>query len=393
MTGAGERVPLRAHGRAARIVIVVNEDWMFWSHRLALARAARDAGAEVTVATRVGGHGERIRSEGFALVALPWRRGARNARAEARTLAALVRLYRRLRPDLVHHVGIKAALYGGLAGRLARVPAQVHTLAGFGWVSTSASARARTLRPVVHAAFRHVLSRPGSLLVVQNPDDEAEVLRGRLFAPGRVRLVRGSGVDTRRFAPSPEPPGVVTAVLASRLVRAKGVVELAEAARLLRQRGVAVRVRLVGDPDPENPETVSEAQLHGWSADGILEWVARADDMPAVWRGAHIAVLPSHREGMPRTLLEAAACGRPLVATDVPGCRELVHDGDNGLLVPLRDVAALADAIERLARDAPLRARMGAHARARVESHYGDDVVIGEMIGVYREAIAMGERR
>jgi glycosyltransferase involved in cell wall biosynthesis len=379
-----------ARGKPARIVLVVNEDWMFWSHRLALARAARDAGAEVTVATRVGAHGARIAGEGFHLVSLGWRRGARNPAVELRALWRLFRLYRRVRPDLVHHVGVKAALYGGAAAWIARSGAQVHTLAGFGWVSTSSRRRARILRVLVHVAFRRVLSRAGAHLVVQNPDDEAEVRRADLFAAERVHLVPGSGVDTRRFAPSPEPAGPVTAVLAGRLVRSKGVVELAEAARMLRARGARVRVRLVGDPDPENPETVTAAQLRGWHAEGILEWTARVDDMAAVWSEAHIGVLPSYREGMPRTLLEAAACGRALVATNVPGCREIVRDGDSGLLVPLHDVAALADAIARLAGDDSLRRRMGRRARERVEASYGDGVIVAQMLSLYRRAIAGG---
>ncbi len=380
----------RADGTPLRIVLVVNEDWMFWSHRLALARAARAAGAEVTVATRVAAHGERIAREGFRVVPLVWRRGARNPFAEARAFVQLVGLYRRLAPDLVHHVGVKAAVYGGLAALGAGRPPQVHTLAGFGWVSTSSRARARVARALVHAVFRRVLSSPRSHLVVQNPDDQAEVLRGRLFAADRVHLIRGSGVDARHFVPAPEPPGPVTAVLASRLIRSKGVVELVEAARRLRARNAAVRVRLVGDPDPENPETISARELNAWADEGIVEWVPRVDDMLEVWRAAHVGVLPSYREGMPRTLLEAAACGRALVATDVPGCREIVRDGDNGILVPLHDVPALADAIARLAGDEELRRRMGRRSRERVVADYSDEVIVAQMLSLYR-SIAGGE--
>jgi glycosyltransferase involved in cell wall biosynthesis len=176
----------------------------------------------------------------------------------------------------------------------------------------------------------------------------------------------------------------VTAVLASRLIRSKGVGEMAEAARRLRARHAGVRVRLVGDPDPENPESVSERELGEWVGEGIVEWTPRVDDMLEVWNAAHIGVLPSYREGLPRTLLEAAACGRALVATDVPGCREIVRDGDNGILVPLHDVAALADAIARLASDGELRRRMGRRSRERVEADYSDDVIVAQMLSLYR---------
>lgn len=381
-----DAVSLSIAGRPARVVMVVNEDWMFWSHRLALARAARAAGADVTVATRVDRHGDRIRAEGFHLVALPWRRGARNAWTEARSVAMLARLYRRTRPDLVHHVGLKAALYGGVAARLSGSPPQVHTVAGFGFVSISSSRRARVLRRTLGILFRRVLSRPHSHLVVQNPDDAAEVREAGLFDAARVHLVRGSGVDTRHFTPAPES-GPVTAVLASRLIRPKGVVELVDAARLLRARGAPVRVDLVGDPDPENPETVTADELRAWHDEGVIHWRPRVDEMAPVWRSCAMAVLPSYREGLPRALLEAAACGRPLIATDVPGCRELVRDGDNGRLVPVRDAAALADAIAALAADPDARRRMGERAREIVVSSFSDDVIVARMLAIYRMAI------
>jgi glycosyltransferase involved in cell wall biosynthesis len=384
---------LRVDDRAARVVIVVNEDWMFWSHRLALARAAAAAGARVTVATRVDRHAARIEGEGFRLVPLAWRRGSRDPLAETAAVADLVALYRQERPHLVHHVGVKAALYGGMAALAAGQPAQIHTIAGFGFVSVSERRRARALRATLGAAFRRVLARPRSHLVVQNRDDLEDVRRGKLFPMERVHLVAGSGVDTGVFVPAPEPEGPVTALLASRLIRPKGIPQLVDAARILRSRGCRVRVVLVGDPDPENPDTVTGAELRAWHEEGLIEWRPRADDMPAVWASCHIAVLPSYREGMPRTLLEAASCARPLVTTDVPGCRDLVRDGDNGLLVPLHDAPALAGAIERLAGDAALRARMGARARVLVEQNYSDAHVVAQMLSLYRRAIAGGASR
>jgi glycosyltransferase involved in cell wall biosynthesis len=375
-------------GRPVRVVIVVNEDWMFWSHRLALARALRDAGADVTVATRVTAHREAIAAEGFDLAVLPWRRGTRNPWREVQTVRQLRALYRAVRPDAIHHVGVKASLYGGLAARLAGSPPQIHTIAGFGFVSVSRRRRARLLRALLGGVFRRVLSRPRAYLVVQNRDDLAAVRRGNLFAGERTRLIPGSGVDTDAFRPSPEPDGAVTVVLAGRLIRPKGVVQLVDASRLLRERGKSIRVVLVGDPDPENPDTVRTDELLAWQRDGLVEWIGRRDDMPAVWASCHIAVLPSYREGMPRTLLEAAASGRPLIATDVPGCRDLVDHGENGLLVALHDARALADAIERLAGDAATRTRMGGRARTAVEARFCDAVIVKQMLELYRVAIA-----
>lgn len=375
-----------------RILFLVNEDWMFWSHRRALARAARDAGADVVVVTRVGRHGDDIRGDGLRLYDLRWRRGAADLAGEARALWQLMRIYRSERPQLVHHVGIKSALYGGLAARLAGIGRQVHTLAGFGYVQTGRHRRARRLRALARWCFRHLLDGPGARLVVQNPDDRREVVDNGWFSPGRVVLIRGSGVDTSRFSPAPEPDGDLVVTLAGRLVRSKGVFELAEASRLLAGRGVKVRVRLAGEPDPENPETVDEVTLRRWMSEGLVEWIGWVDDMPSVWRATHLAVLPSYREGLPRTLLEAASCGRPLIAADVPGCREIVRHEENGLLVPVRDAAALADAIARLA-DAPeRRVGMGARSRALVEAFYSDDVVIAETFAAYRELLDGGGR-
>jgi len=382
--------PVPAGLEGTRLLYLVNEDWMFWSHRRSLARSARDAGADVVVVTRVGRHGDDIRADGLRLYDLRWRRGARDLAGEARALWRLVRIYRDERPRLVHHVGIKSAMYGGLAARLAGVRRQVHTLAGFGYVQTGAHRRARWLRRIARWCFRHLLDTGESRLVVQNPDDRCEVVDNGWFSPQRVVLIRGSGVDTSRFAPAPEPDGEIVVTLAGRLVRSKGVFELAEASRRLAARGVRVKVRLVGEPDPENPETVDEVTLRRWMAEGLVEWRGWVDDMPGVWRSTHLAVLPSYREGLPRTLLEAASCGRALVAADVPGCREIVAHEENGLLVPVRDASALADAIERLAADAPLRRRMGARSRERVEELYSDDVVISETFATYRELL--GER-
>jgi glycosyltransferase involved in cell wall biosynthesis len=228
-----------------------------------------------------------------------------------------------------------------------------------------------------------VLNRPNAHLIMQNPDD-LELLRRRgLLRHDRVVLIRGSGVDTARFRPMPEPAGVPAAVLVGRMLSDKGVHELVGAARLLRHRGVPLEVRLVGPPDPHNPSSIPAATLRAWHAEGIVRWLGPQGDAAAVWRDAHIAVLPSYREGLPKALLEAAACGRPLVATEVPGCREVVRDGETGLSVPVRDAVALADALERLAGDPALRRRLGANARRLVEAAFAEPTVVRETLRLY----------
>ncbi len=366
------------------LLYLVTEDWYFWSHRLPIARAARDQGWEVLVATRVGSHGERIEQEGFRLIPIKMRRRSLAPWREFTTVAELVEIYRRERPDLVHHVAMKPALYGSLAAAITGVPAVVNALAGMGYVFTSSAVKARLLRALISAGFRRLLDRANARLILQNPDDVAAMSAGTV-ARKRIVLIRGSGVDTTAFAPVPEPEGTPVAVMVSRMLWHKGVGELVEAARLLRQRGVPLRVVLVGSPDPENPASIPERQLRDWNASGDVAWWGERSDIAKIWANCHIAVLPSfYREGLPKSLLEAAACGRPLVAADVFGCREVVRDGATGLLVPPRDARALADALERLAKDPDLRRRMGAAARDLVAREMSEQVVVAQTMALYR---------
>lgn len=367
------------------VVFLVTEDWYFWSHRLPIARAARDAGARVIIATRIEKLRGALEREGFTAVALPWRRRSHNPWNEVRALAGIVALYRRVRPDIVHHVAVKPVVYGGIAARLAGGGAQVNAIAGMGYVETSRHPRARVLRGVFNAVLRFAWSGPAVHVIVQNPDDVEALTRARLVAPSRIHMIRGSGVDVVRFAPAPEPPAPpVRVVFGGRLLWSKGVGELVDAARELKARGVPVEVVLVGSPDRENPESIPERTVAGWVREGVITNLPWNDDMAAVWRCAHIAVLPSYREGLPKALLEAAACARPLVATDVPGCREIARDGVNALVVPVRDAHALAVAIEHLARDATLRARFGAAGRDIVVNEYAEAIVVRETLDLYR---------
>lgn len=380
---------MTASNAKPKLLYLVTEDWYFLSHRLALARAARDAGFEVVVATRVSEHGEQIAAEGFRLVPIKLRRRSHAPLGEAAALLEIIRLYRRERPDLVHHVALKPTLYGALAAAVTGTPAVVNALTGMGYVFISRDWKARAVRPVIRTCFRLLLDRPGSRLILQNPDDKRMLVKAGVIAPGRVAVIRGSGVDTSHFAPAPEPAGPPVALLVSRMLWDKGIGEAVEAARILRERGVPLRLVLAGAPDPENPASIPEAQLRRWNAEGVIEWKGHVDDVAAALRESHIAVLPSYREGLPKTLLEAAAAARPIVASDVPGCREIARHGENGLLVPARQVGPLADAIERLAGDAELRQRMGRRGREMVEECFSEAAVAGQTLALYRDMLGL----
>lgn len=372
-------------GARTKLLFLVTEDWYFCSHRLPPARAAQAAGYDVVVATRVGRQGVEIQAEGFKLVPLNLRRRSRNPFRELAAIAEIVQVYRRERPDIVHHVALKPVLYGSLAALIVRGPAVVNALAGMGFLFTSRSRLATVLRAVVSRIFRVLLNARGNVLILQNPDDMAILVSDGLVEPSRVRLIRGSGVDIKRFRPSPEAAGASVVMLAARMLWDKGIGEFVAAASTLRARGVTARFVLVGDGDADNPASIPDAQLNAWRESGVVELWGRCDDMPAAFAQAHVVCLPSYREGLPKVLLEAAACSRPIVATDAPGCREIVRHGENGLLVPLRDAMSLADAIELLLGDASLRLKMGQRGRQLVESEFSDVQVALQTLAVYRE--------
>jgi glycosyltransferase involved in cell wall biosynthesis len=367
-----------------KLLFLVTEDWYFVSHRLALAVAAREAGYAVSVATRVRRHGEAIRAAGLRLIPFENSRSGLNPFGELWTLLRVIALSLRERPDVAHHVAMKPVLYGSLAARIAGTPRVVNALAGMGWLFSSGHGLARALKPLVRCALRLAL-RSGTVLV-QNPDDAA-CLAGMGVPAERIRRIAGSGVDLRRFSPQPEPGGTPMVLLSARLLWNKGVGEFVDAARLLRQRHIAARFVLAGEPDLANPSAVPRERINAWVSEGVVEYPGWVEDMPRLIAASAVVCLPSYYgEGIPKALTEAAACGRAIVTTDTPGCREAVHAGDNGLLVPPRDVPALADALARLLSDPALRREMGARGRARAEREFGADDVISQTLALYGEA-------
>ncbi len=378
-----------------KILYFVTEDWYFCSHRIAHARAAREAGFEVVVATHVndpspGAPAAQIQADGFRLVPLSLDRRSRNPLRELASIAELVRLYRSERPDLTQHVALKPALYGSLAARLTKVPVYVNSIAGLGYVFISRDLLARLLRPFIRLALRLLLNHKRSHTIVQNTDDLKALEASGIVSPSRVTLIPGSGVDTEVFTPSMQPQdndAPPLAVLASRMLWDKGVGELVEAARLLKRQGVALRIALVGEPDPANPASIPRQTLEKWQREGAVEWWGHRRDMAEILKSTHMAVLPSYREGLPLSLLEAASCARPLIASDVPGCREIVRHEQSGLLVPPRDPEALAAALARLARDPYLREKMGKEARRLVEERFAQSLITTQTVALYKNLV------
>jgi glycosyltransferase involved in cell wall biosynthesis len=372
-----------------KLVFFVTEDWYFVSHRLPLAKAAVNAGFEVVLVTRVRGHREVIEHAGARVVPLEIVRHGINPWEEMRTLGRVVSIYRNERPDVVHHVAVKPVLYGSIAARIAGVECVVNAMAGLGYLFVSSQLMARLLRRPVIWGMRSLLERSGSWLILQNADDAALFQRYGIVREKTIRLIKGSGVDLELF--SADPPvnhSEPLVVLPARLLWDKGIQEFVLAAVALREQGVRARFVLAGDIDSGNPASVAKAQILEWKLKYGIEWWGRCDDMPEVLTAADIVCLPSYREGLPKALIEAAACARPLVATDVPGCREVVTDGDNGFLVPAREHKGLASALKRLIEDPAMRTRMGQRSRELAEERFGIDHVIEQTLAVYRELLS-----
>jgi len=370
--------------RPARILYVVNIPRFFVTHRLPLVLAAHQRGYDVHVATSTNDAEAvaRIQATQLPFTPLPLAQHGTNPVSELGTLAFLVRLYRDLRPDLVHQVSIKPVLYGGLAARLTGIPAVVSAMSGLGYVFVDAGLKARLLRAGVQPLLRLALRSRRTQMIFQNPDDRARFVQLGLIAEARTTLIRGSGVDMDVFAPQPEPLDDLPRVLfAGRLMWSKGLGTFVKLAERLRGRA---RFIVAGYPEPTSPQAVPPEQLSAWRDAGLIEWWGRRDDMPQVFAAVNLVCLPStYGEGVPKVLIEAAACGRAAVASDIPGCREIVHDGENGLLVAPGDLDALADAVVSLLDDPARRQQMGARGRQIAVDGFSLRQVLEETFALY----------
>jgi glycosyltransferase involved in cell wall biosynthesis len=370
--------------RRPRVLIVVNVEWFFLSHRLPIALGLKRAGCDVEVAASVEqDRGGDIEAHGFPFTRLALTRGSTNPLHELATIWRLYRLYREKRPDVVHHVAVKPVLYGSLAARFARLPAVVNAVSGLGYLFSGAGLR----RHLATLAYRVCCLSRRNHFIFQNPEDRDGFIAAGVATPEQTVLIRGSGVDIEKFRPSPEPEGPPVVLMPARMLWDKGVAELIDAARLLRDRGRACRIILAGAPDLHNPRTVKPEELRGWEREGLIEWWDHQHDMASVFQRSTFVVLPSYREGVPKALLEACAAGRAIVTTDVPGCREVVRHGENGLLVPARDSRALADAIDELASNPARRDLMGQAGRAMAVAQFSETAVVDATLRLYRDIL------
>jgi glycosyltransferase involved in cell wall biosynthesis len=375
-----------------KVVLFANTDWYLYNFRMSFARTLRDEGFEVILLSPDGEYGPKLRDLGFCWHAVPMNRRSLNPLRELALVMWLARFFAREKPHIVHGFTIKSAVYGSLASKLASVPARVNAVAGMGYVFTSGDLKARVLRPLVRQVMRLALNGRDSILVLQNPDDMRLFEAARIVNQKAIRLIKGSGVDLTRFkmngGAGQEPGLPLRALLAARLVWDKGIAEYVEAARLLRREHRTVRFLLAGSPDDGNPASVSAAVVESWVKEGLVEWLGQVSDMPKLFSEVDVMVLPSYREGLPKALIEAAACGLPLITTDAPGCREVVSEsGVDGISIPVRDVAALAAAIRLLDDDREMGRKLGLAAREKALINFDERIVIEKTLSVYRELV------
>ena len=361
---------------------------MFVLHRMGLAKAAQNAGYDIHVAAPDEAERQSIAAAGFHFHEIPLDRRSINPWREFRCIAALVRLFRELRPDLVHAMRLKPIVYGGIAARVTRASAIVYGTTGLGYAFSKNSIKTILLRTVLKAGFRQALRHPNCRILVENPDDASTLVSCGLVAAGMARVIKGVGIDLSQFPLLGQAEGEPVVVLASRMLWDKGVGEFVSAAVRLRAEGVRARFALVGDTDPGNRSAVPASQLEEWKRLGIVEWWGWQKEMAPVFAQAHVVCLPSYyREGVPRILIEAAACGRPIVTTDAPGCREIVNHNHNGLLVPVKDSTALAAALRTLIEDPAMRERMGINGRALAAGEFSQECVNEATLRVYDELL------
>lgn len=369
------------------LLMVVNNPAFFLSHRLNIAQEAKQQGYRVVISTMDGPSVETIKEHGFEHVVFPMERSGMNPISELKSIAHLCRIMKRVRPDIVHLVTIKPVLYGGIAARLMRVPAVVYAISGMGFLFTLDRNRISPIQLVTRFLYRRALAHPNSRVIVQNAEDKALIQSMRGLSERQLVLIRGSGANLEQFDYTPEPetpPLVVT--MAARLLKDKGVREFVEAARLAKHAGRDdILWQLAGSLDPGNPASVTEEELADWSQD--INYLGEVKDVATLYQASHIITLPSYREGLPKSLVEAAACGRAVVTTDVTGCRDAIEAGVTGLLVEACDAQALYQAVLSLADEVELRQSMGRAGRQLAQEVFDERLIAKQQVALYQQLI------
>ncbi|MBN9412541.1 MAG: glycosyltransferase family 4 protein [Candidatus Paracaedimonas acanthamoebae] len=374
--------------KSKRLLYFVSEDWYFCTHRLPLAKAALAAGYEVFLITCVSYCQEQIEEAGIKLIPLHhFNRSSGNLKTEFLIFKELNQIYKNISPDLVHHVAMKPVIYGSLIAWLNKIPRIINAFGGLGHLFTHPNLKTQVLREGIQIILKILLNRPTSTLILQNEDDAKLLLDRQVIKKDHLVIIKGVGVNTQIFSfqeesKIDEKKGPIISFV-SRMLKDKGILELIEAIRILRSQQLKAQFHFWGDIDPLNPSSITCHDLNNWQKEGLITWHGPTKEVASVYHKSHLIVLPSYREGLPKTLLEAASCGRAIITTDVPGCREIIQNKKNGLLVPARNYEALAEALQELITNPSLRKKMGKQGRQMIECHFLEETIIQQTLQLY----------
>lgn len=366
-----------------RILYVVNVDWFFVSHRLPLAISLLKTGAEVHIACKFTTYQDYFEELGIITHDLDLTRGGTGVLSEFKAFYSIYQTLKTIRPDLVHLVTIKPAIYGGIAARLLGVEKVVVSISGLGYVFIDQSAKVKFIRKLAVFFYRLGLSNKKVRVIFQNTTDRELFLENKIIEKSQAILIRGSGVDLHELTFKAESDGVPVVMFLARLLKDKGILEFVESSRIVKSGGGVARFVLVGDLDSENPNSISLQELNIWVNSGLVEHWGYSNDISATIAKSNLMVLPSYREGLPKSLLEAAACGRAVITSDVPGCRDAIVSGETGILVASKNAIALADAINQLLGDASLRRQYGTAGRELAENFFDIKDVVAKHLALY----------
>ena len=370
-----------------KLVILINDLSFFCSHRLPIAEAAMDKSIDVVI-----GYGElggadpqALEQKGLKVSFVPMKRGSINVLKDLQSLFYIWRFFKKEKPDIAHLVTIKPYLYGGLIARLTGIPALVTAISGLGALFIHKDLKSKILKFLLYPLYRLAFNHSNQIVIVQNQED-AKVLRGwGVLNSNKVKLLKGSGVQLEEFINLEDAPGIPVVCFASRLLLDKGVYDFVSAARLLKKRKIQARFFLAGDLDTQNPKGISMKDLKKIKEEGCVEILGYQKDIPSLYSRSHIICLPSYREGLPKTLLEAAAASRAVVTTDVPGCRDAIIPNITGLLVPVRDSEALANAIQDLIKHPEKRKIMGKAGRELAKKEFAIENIVDAHLKIYKD--------
>ncbi|MEJ6518154.1 glycosyltransferase family 4 protein [Shewanella bicestrii] len=368
-----------------KILFVVNVDWFFVSHRLPIAVAAQNFGYDVHIACQVTDKKQELEGYGFTVHSISLERSGTSVLKEFQTMLSIYRLIKKISPSLMHMITVKPVIYAGIAARILGV-SKVASISGLGFVFIAEGFKSKLLRSLITILYKLALNDGKSRVIFQNDSDKGLFIRRGIISDSNTLIVRGSGVDLDKYQVKPEPESYPVIVLLARLLIDKGVLEFVQAAEILKSKGVPCKMVLAGDTD-ENPKSVNKNQIADWVNKGIVEYWGYSKDVNSTYANCHIAVLPSYREGLPKSLIEAAACGRAVITTDVPGCRDAITPNKTGLLVPVKSSLELALAIETLCNDSKLRQSLGQEGRQLAEQAFDIKSVIQIHLNLYADLL------